>query len=257
MKKLLSLCLASVLILNNINVMAEVINNPQYIGQQVIDGKIYNYDDSGNLNVGWVDGKYYNQFGFPAEGFLTLDDGRYYFVEGVPQKGLQKISNDFYYFNDKGQMCKGTAIGGYSFGENGIGTPLSDAYKELDSRVDEIFKTTGKDIKSIYNYCVNHISYKFTDEKDWTVMALEALKTGRGACYHRAALLDFMLKKAGYKTRVIWRKGSGRQQHYWNQVYVNGAWTNLDVGYKQYMVSDAYLKNKGWVFSEIKYIVYK
>ena len=154
-------------------------------------------------------------------------------------------------------MCKGTVIEGYSFDNNGIGQPVSEAYKELDSRVTEILKTTGTDIKPIFDYCVDHIKYKYTDEKDWTVMALEALKTGRGACYHRAALLDFMLKKAGYKTRVIWRKGTGRQQHYWNQVYVNGAWTNLDVGYNKFMVSDQQLKNSGWVFSEIKNIVYK
>ncbi len=256
MKRILFTAAAAVLLFNCC-AYADVIRAPQYSGAQVINGKVYAYDANGELRVGWEDGKYYNEYGFPAEGFLEINGAKYCFVNGEPLKGLQKISNDYYYFNSQGIMCKGTVVEGYSFDHNGIGQPVSEAYKELDSRVAEILKTTGTDIKPIFDYCVKHIKYKYTDEKDWTEMALEALKTGRGACYHRAALLDFMLKKAGYKTRVIWRKGTGSQQHYWNQVYVNGVWTNLDVGYNKYMVSDQQLKNSGWVFSEIKNIIYK
>lgn len=256
MKRFILLFITSINIFNSIT-FAETLNNPNYSGQQVINGKVYNYDEEGNINIGWADGKYYNEFGFPAEGFLNLDEGRYYFVNGEPLKGLQKICNDYYFFNDKGIMCKGTVIEGYSFDHNGVGQPLSENYKELKNRVDEILKTTGTDIKPIFDYCVKHIKYKYIEEEDWTKMALDSLKTGRGACYHRAALLDFMLKEAGYKTRVIWRKGEGRYQHYWNQVYVNDTWINLDVGYNKFMVSDQYLKNNGWVFSEIKYIIYR
>lgn len=256
MKRFLCAAFAALFLFSSI-AYADVIRSPQYSGQQVINGKVYNYDDKGNLNVGWENGKYYNEFGFPAEGFLDISGARYNFVNGVPRKGMQKIGSDTYYFNSQGIMCKGTVIDGYSFDNSGIGQPVSEAYKELNSRVEEILKTTGTEIRPIYDYCVEHITYKYTEEKDWTQMALEALKTGRGACYHRAALLDFMLKKAGYKTRVIWKKDVGAKQHYWNQVYVNGTWMNLDVGYKIFMVTDKEIIDKGHIFSEIKYITYK
>lgn len=81
--------------LYSINTMTVVIYNLQYSRQQVMYGMVYNYDNNGNLNVGCVDEKYYNEFGFSSEGFLNFEKGRYYLIKDEIQKGLQKIENDY------------------------------------------------------------------------------------------------------------------------------------------------------------------
>ena len=43
-----------------------------------------------------------------------------------------------------------------------------------------------------------------------------------------AAQMDILLEQAGYQCRVV-HATHGSGDHYWNQIYINGTWTNYDV----------------------------
>jgi transglutaminase-like putative cysteine protease len=149
-----------------------------------------------------------------------------------------KVMDDFYYDTD------------------GVGIQYSQEYIRLRNRANEILAQTGKNPQAIYTYVCNHVKYKYDPQKDWTTMANSAFDSGRGACYNFAACVDILLKLSGYETRVVRGTGHYTSLHYWNQVKINGAWTNIDACNKYYNVSDAYLKSKTYTFDKYEYPQY-
>ena len=67
---------------------------------------------------------------------------------------------------------------------------------------DDIIFTKGRDIRSLYNY-VYFMSYSTDGKKSLEEMCVFMLRYRRGACYHRAALLYYLLDRAGYEVYRI------------------------------------------------------
>lgn len=235
-------------------------NGIAYTKPTAINGKMYNFSSEGTFVVGWsqADGKkmYYNEFGYPVVGIVDIDGHKYYFIDGVMQTGAFTYNNNNYLLNDDGTMVVDKQIGNTYYGSDGIGHTYSDAYMKLQTKAKSIIASIGTSPKAIYNYVVGHVRYKYMAQQDWTTMANVGFNTGRGACYNFAACVDILLKEAGYETRVVRGTGHYTSLHYWNQVKINGSWTNIDACNKYYNVSDAYLKGKTYTFNKYEYPTY-
>ena len=108
--------------------------------------------------------------------------------------------------------------------------------KLLDSCGD-ILRIRGTGVDDIYSYCIANSGYKYMEktrtleeieEKGWTYFADYAIKNYFSVCYYMAAEMDILLEQAGYQCRVV-HATHGSGDHYWNQIYLNGTWTNYDV----------------------------
>lgn len=235
-------------------------NGNAYTEPTAINGKMYNFGSDGTFTVGWSteDDKimYFNEFGYPVEGIVEIDGKKYFFAEGVMQTGEVVYNNNKYLFNDDGTMVVNQQVGNIYYGEDGIGVEYSQAYLKLQNRVQSILAQIGTSPKAIYDYVVGHVTYKYMAQQDWTTMANTGFDTGRGACYQFAACVDVLLKNAGYETRVVRGTGLYTSLHYWNQVKINGSWTNIDACNKYYNVSDSYLKNLTYTFDKYEYPTY-
>ncbi len=116
--------------------------------------------------------------------------------------------------------------------------PVTDEVllKLLDS-CSSILSIRGKGVDDIYSYCIENSGYKYMEktrtleeieEKGWTYFADYAMKNYFSVCYYMAAQMDILLEQAGYQCRVV-HATHGSGDHYWNQIYLNGNWTNYDV----------------------------
>lgn len=232
-----------------------------YSTQTSIDGKMYNFNAEGYYTTGWytVDGvKYYNNsFGYPEEGVVDVDGVKYLFIDGIMQTGVQVYGGKNYFLYNDGVMLTNKIMGDYYYDINGVGTKLSPQCLELINTADNILNTTDKTPYAIYSYVSTHIRYKFMEQLDWTSMARNAFSSGRGACYNYAACMDILMKRAGYETRVVRGTGTGTGLHYWNQVKIDGVWTNIDACNKHYNVTDAYLKSLNYTFDKYEYPEFK
>ncbi len=235
-------------------------NGNAYTKPTAIKGKMYNFGADGTFTVGWsdADGKkmYFNEFGYTVEGIVEINGAKYYFINGVMQTGAVVYNNNNYLLNDDGTMVTNKQVGDIYYGADGVGVKYSQAYIDLMNKADGILAQIGTSPKAIYNYVAGHVKYKYMAQQDWTTMATSAFNSGRGACYHFAACVDILLKRAGYTTRVVRGTGHYTSLHYWNQVYINGAWTNIDACNKYYNASDSYLKSKNYTFNKYEYPVY-
>lgn len=91
-------------------------------------------------------------------------------------------------------------------------------------------------VRSLYNYMINATEYKRTYETptgNWTPgYAYECLTTGKGNCYRYAAAYAYLLKAAGYESRVaygnIHAARGGLTPHGWTEVNLNGVWYIVD-----------------------------
>lgn len=95
-------------------------------GKQVIDGHEYTFQKSGVLLTGWNEAKdtYYNKFGNPTTGFLTVAETLYNFDEnGKVVTGWFTVNNKKVYFDADGSMAtKETLIDGKKHNFNSDGT---------------------------------------------------------------------------------------------------------------------------------------
>lgn len=235
-------------------------NGKAYTSPTLINGKMYNFNSDGYFNIGWVEAngnKYYNnEFGYPCEGIVEIEGAKYLFLNGIMQTGNAVYNNNSYLLNEDGTMVTNQMIGDTYYDVNGIGLKVSQNYVNLQNRVNSILSQIGTSPQAIYNYVVSHVSYKFMAQQDWTTMANTGFSTGRGACYNFAACVDILLKNSGYETRVVRGTGHFTSLHYWNQVKINGVWTNIDACNKYFNVSDAYLKSKTYTFNKYEYPIY-
>ena len=221
-------------------------------GWKVIEENKYYFDENGKMATGRliIEGnKYYiSDEGIVQTGFQDLADGRYYFNEnGVMQTGLQTVDGKVYYFDENGRMKTNYSTAGYRFNTDGVGTLLSDVQKKADT----ILASAGKTATAIYNYVVTHNRYDHMEATrtpaqielaGWKYFANYAMNNTKIVCYYFAAITDLLFQQANIESRIVYGNGRGTGDHYWNQIKVDGAWTNYDTCNGFAGVTDAYLK---------------
>lgn len=107
------------------------------VGEQQIDGTTYLLDaQTGALYKGWHNDTFYNDYGFPCQGWITVSDKTYYLDDsGAYRKGEQLIDGKTYYFDENGVMQTGFAElprGICGFGADGVlltGMQVVDGYQ--------------------------------------------------------------------------------------------------------------------------------
>ena len=122
----------------------------------------------------------------------------------------------------------------------------------LPTVADDILFDIGTSMKSIYNYVYN-IGYRRVANDNVKNLCVYILQNGRGACYHHAALLYYLLDRAGYEALIV--NGidlyTGGGPHAWCMVKTNGKWRHIDPtaitglttgSYRFYLVTDAVIK---------------
>lgn len=114
---------------------------------------------------------------------------------------------------------------------------------------DDLIFNQGKDMRALYNY-VNSMGYLAEKNDSLENLCVYILKYRRGACYHRAALLYYLLNRAGYEVvRVTDGKDdyTGGSPHNWCIVKTADGWRHIDptpiIGLApMYLVTDKYIE---------------
>lgn len=257
------------------------------VGFTTISGKYYLFSDSGVMQTGWqtVDGAtyYFDVSGEALRGWQTIGSSKYYFGSDYKMRtGLQTIAGKIYFFNSSGKMQTGwqtidgnryyfdtstgimavnTTIDGYEIGSDGIASSLS----AIQIRANEILASIGTSATNIYNYVRSNNKYKYIEETKtlaeiesigWSYFADYAMDNRFVVCYYFAAITDVIFQQAGYETRIVYGTGRGTGDHYWNQIKVNGVWTNYDTcnGYAD--VTDDYLISLNYTWTQYVYPEY-
>ncbi len=101
----------------------------------------------------------------------------------------------------------------------------------LPTIADDIIFSKGKSIPAFYSYSMS-MSYTGSARSDTLEnLCVYALKYRRGACYHRAAILYYLLDRAGFEAVRI-NDGidmyTGGGPHNWCMVKVSGKWRHID-----------------------------
>ena len=108
----------------------------------------------------------------------------------------------------------------------------------------------------------NHNKYKFIEATKtlaqiqsigWSYFAQYAFNNRFVVCYYFAAVQDVLFQEAGYESRIVYGTGRGSGDHYWNQIKVNGVWTNYDACNGYANVTDAYLKAQNYTWKQYVY----
>lgn len=188
-----------------------------------------------------------------AEGWVTMPDGNYYYVY------------------DNGTVATNTTIGFFTVGPTGGLTPkqaldqtnaflaqVAQAQQAAAAQTKQPAPQAGADlaticsgivskyvnpsasgidqVRALYNYMMAATEYKRTYETpagNWTPgYAYECLTTGKGNCYRYAAAYAYLLKAAGFESRVaygnIHAARGGLTPHSWTEVNINGVWYIVD-----------------------------
>ena len=152
-------------------------------------------------------------------------------------------------------MAKSIRIDGYNLGGDGVATPMSDVQKKAAS----IIATIGKTPDAVFNYVRSHNRYSYIEATrslaqiqamGWSYFANYAMNNRNIVCYYFAAITDVLFQEAGLRSRIVYGTGTGTGEHYWNQVYINGVWTNYDTCNGFANVTDAYLKSLTYEFKQ-------
>ena len=117
---------------------------------------------------------------------------------------------------------------------------------ELPTIADDIIFSKGKSVLSLYNY-VNRMGYVAARNDNLENLCVYILRYRRGACYHRAALLYYLLDRAGYDVVRV-NDGidnyTGGSPHNWCIIKTTDGWRHIDptpvIGLgKKYLVKDS------------------
>ncbi|MBP3309857.1 MAG: hypothetical protein J6L05_03490 [Ruminococcus sp.] len=259
-------------------------NGKMLTGRQIIEGNKYYIAENGVMQTGWVtldDGTYYfgqdgimltgrqiiegnkyylNEKGIMQTGWITLDDGKYYFgADGIMLTGWQDIDGNKYHFSTRnGKLDTFTVLDGYVIGADGI----AKAPSAVQKRAQNVIASIGKSADAIYNYVTSKNKYKLIESTKtlaqiesigWSHFANYALDNKFVVCYYFAAVTDVLFQNAGYESRIVYGTGRGTGDHYWNQIKVNGVWTNYDTcnGYKN--VTFEFLQAQNYTFKQYVY----
>lgn len=87
----------------------------------------------------------------------------------------------------------------------------------------------GTDIKTIYNYAYKMYYSSSAKEGSIEDMCVQVFKTRTGACYHHAAIMKYLLERAGYEVYYVRGKSAnGYADHAWNLVKTSDGWRHYD-----------------------------
>lgn len=178
----------------------------------------------------------------------------YYFDEtGYMKTGLFQVEGKFYYTDETGAMIANQTIDingvSYAFGEDGSADPYSiykqpvvmppeeektDLMRADDAMADQILAritnssmTDRQKAVAIYNWVRGNLTYSVSGTVgDWSQAASEGLRRRRGNCYTFYATSLVLLSRAGIPSIEVIR--SRDNDHWWNLVYVDGAWYHFD-----------------------------
>lgn len=116
----------------------------------------------------------------------------------------------------------------------------------LESIIESGWSDTEK-AKAIYKYTRTHISYAgHSDKSSWEKEAERGIRCGRGDCFTYYSVARALLTRAGI-VNIEMRRVNGHSNHWWNMVYVQGAFYHFDAcprraGGNFCLVTDAQLK---------------
>ena len=223
------------------------------------ENEMRHFDSDGTMSIGFkeVDGNtyYFNSNGIMCSGIVTISDQSYLFgsdgklligsqtlngnsyfsdEQGVLQSGWKELNGNFYYFQPESYtMVKSATVEGYIIDADGV------AKTQLAVTVNNLLKSSGTTPYSIYKYMTANYRYRKIEAtrtreelnaQGWDKLVSYLLTNKRGVCYYLAATMDYFMQQAGLTTRIVHATHS-TGDHYWNQVYVNGAWLNYDPTY--------------------------
>ena len=236
-------------------------------GWQEFDNGKHSFDETKGMLTGRqiIDGdKYYlGSDGVPATGPVKLDDGDYLFGEdGKMLFGWQTVSDRLYYFDtSNGKMIKHRVVEGKWLNDNGV----AEEFSETRKKGSELVAKAGADAARIFNYVIVNNKYKMIETTKtleqiesigWSFFAEYSMSNRYVVCYYFAAITDLMFQQAGYETRIVYGTGRGSGDHYWNQIKVNGTWTNYDTCNGYANVTDDFLKAQNYTWYSFVYADY-
>ncbi|MBR4022835.1 MAG: hypothetical protein IKI94_09660 [Ruminococcus sp.] len=258
--------------INDKKYLLSTVNGELLTGFAEVDDALYYADEDGVIQTGWLTigrSKYYlEEDGKVTVGWFEINGKKYYFSDdeentGVMCRGLQEIDGNLYYFDDTtGVMAVNTIIGDYIIDYDGVAVKSESAQQKAAMIVSEI----GKDANGIFSYVRGNNKYEDneeittpekTEEKGWNFYAEYAIENRNVISTYFAAIADVLFKAAGYESRIVYGTGRSENAHYWNQVKIDDEWINYDCCNGYANVSDEYLKEINYTFSEYIYPVYK
>lgn len=126
--------------------------------------------------------------------------------------------------------CNGTIGYVYNRAFNDKANYSTISESTLPAYVDDWFFNNGTSIQSIYNFS-RSMGYRSMNEgSSIESMSVYILKYRNGACYQRAAILYYMLDRAGYEVKYV--KGiddyTGGSPHRWCMIKTSSGWRHID-----------------------------
>lgn len=97
--------------------------------------------------------------------------------------------------------------------------------EDVNNKINEFYYNycAGQDPVSIASQVRNKIKYSSNGGGQDPIWY--GLTQGSGNCYVHAMIMQTMLQKNGYQSRLIWLPDGS---HYWNLVFYNGVWRHID-----------------------------
>lgn len=191
---------------------------------------------------------------YPHEEWLFSEGKWYYFDEqGYMKTGLIEWEAKYYYLTDDGAMVQDVSLQlngiTYEFGSDGAAEPAStykqpvripaeeektELMKANDAMADQILAritnasmTEREKAVAIYSWVRGNLTYSTSGTVgDWAQAANEGLRRKRGNCYTYYATSLELLSRVGISSVEVIR--SKDNDHWWNLVYVDGAWYHFD-----------------------------
>lgn len=228
-------------------------------GETITAGSTRQSDISGPGAANWVQDEqgwwYRNSDGsYMTSEWRQIQGKWYYFAEnGYMVTGLSQIEGAWYYFDEDGVMVTGQSmeLNGmtYNFGDDGKADITShyklptvipseaektDVMKMDDAMADQILSrivndsmTDRQKAEAIYSWVRGSLTYTVGGTVgDWPQAASEGLRRRRGNCYTFYATSLELLSRVGIPSIEVIR--SKDNDHWWNLVYIDGAWYHFD-----------------------------
>ena len=227
-------------------------------GLKTIENKKYFFDTDSKRKTGFVtfEGNEYYIYasGTLARGITTINSKKYYFdADGKRKTGYIDIGNEKYYYYPEGGMAVNTMIGNYRADYDGTlnytltdNTELDDAVAEILRKATNSSMTDREKMLAIYKWMPANIDWRNIyvdisngiDNARMRDLALYCIRNGKGACEHYASLEGVIIKRLGYKVKVL----SGKRlslttgqwgDHSWIRITINGGNYHFDPQYAQ------------------------
>ncbi len=118
----------------------------------------------------------------------------------------------------------------YNLAFGGTRNYSSISTSALPAIADDIIFARGKSVYSLYHY-VNSMGYVSAHNSTLENLCVYILRYRRGACYHRAALLYYLLDRAGYEVVRVSDgidRYTGGDPHNWCIIKTSQGWRHID-----------------------------